>query len=577
MSRERGTTVIDPVIRRFLGYATIYGRQIFLAIVGMLLVAIGTSGSAWLVKPMLDEIFINKDLAMLTLVPIGIILAYAAKGIGRYIQTYYTNYIGQDILRRLRDELLSTLISLDLAFHRRHHSGELISRLTNDVNRVQQIVANMLPDLVREGITAIALLVVVISMSPKLAFYALIVMPLAIIPLAKLAKKMKRLSKATQLSISDLTARLSEIFSNLEIIKANATETFEKARFAATNRDYFRLTMKSVRTNELTSPLMEILIAIGVAAVVTIGGREVINGTLTVGSFFSFSTALVMLYTPIKKITQIHNKMQEAIASGERIFEILDERPTIVSGPYPLIEPIRRITFDKVTLAYGNHIALRDISLEVLVGEKIALVGDSGGGKSSLVALLVRFYDPTEGRVLLNDRPISDYTLESLRKKIAMVTQRIFIFNDTVAANVAYGEEPDEARIEKALKEANAWEFVSNLPQGIYTVLEEAGSNLSGGQRQRIAIARALYKEPELLILDEATSALDNTSEAAIQEALARLTEGKITFVIAHRLSTIRDCHRIVVLKRGRILDIGSHDELLQRCEEYRHLNRKLT
>jgi len=331
--------------------------------------------------------------------------------------------------------------------------------------------------------------------------------------------------------------------------------------------------MKSVKTSELVSPLMEVLGAAVVAIVIIVGGNEVIEGKMSVGAFFSFMTALFMLYTPLKKVSSIYNKLQDAIAAGERIFEIVDLKPTIKISDKKFNEEIKKVKFNHVSLYYDNKKALDNVSFEAKKGEVVALVGDSGGGKSSIVNLLVRFYDPSSGKVLFNDKDIKDFDVKSIRKKIALVTQRIYIFQDTIAANVAYGEEFDEEKIIKALKLANAYEFVKEMENGIYAELDEFGANLSGGQRQRIALARALYKDPEILILDEATSALDTKSEQKIQEALKNITKEKITFIVAHRLSTIQNADKILVMSKGKKVCEGKHKELLKNCESYQNLH----
>ncbi|WP_187646851.1 ABC transporter ATP-binding protein [Nitrosophilus labii] len=561
------------VLKRLLPYLKDYKYQLFIAIIGMIATAIGTSASAYLVKPVLDEIFINKDKEMLKILPFLVILMYLLKGGGRFIQTYYTEYIGQDIIRRLRDKMLDSLLLMDMGYFVKQRSGELISRITNDINRIRNVVANMVPELLRESLTIIALTAVVIYQSPKLALYFLVIMPLAIYPLSLLAKRMKKISKKSQEKISDITSHLTEIFNNIEIIKSNVSEKKELERFKEHNSHFFNITMKSVKTSELVSPLMEVLGAIVVALVIIVGGNEVIEGKMSVGSFFSFMTALFMLYTPIKKVSTIYNKLQDAIAASERIFEIIDLKPTIKVNKNKFKEQIKDIKFENVSLYYDDKRALDNVSFTAKKREVIALVGDSGGGKSSIVNLLVRFYDPSRGRVLFNDKDIKDFDVKSIRKKIALVTQRIYIFRDTIAQNVAYGEDFEKERVIEALKLANAYEFVEQMEKGIYTELDEFGANLSGGQRQRIALARAIYKNPEVLILDEATSALDTKSEQKIQEALKNITKNKITFIVAHRLSTIQNADKILVMSKGKKICEGKHNELIKSCEEYQKLH----
>lgn len=560
---------LRTVLSRFKPYFKDYIFYFFLAIVGMILASSGTAASAYLVKPLLDEIFIAKDREMLTLLPYAIIAVYFAKELGRYMQSYFTAYIGHDIIRRFREKILENLLKLDISFFHEHRTGELISRNTNDVERLRSVVSSLIPELIRESLTIIGLVSVVIYQNPTLAFYALVVMPLAVYPLGRLAKKMKKISKASQEKISDITAKLSEIFNNIEIIQANNATQYEHNLFKKENDRYFKLTMKSVKVSQLVSPLMETLGSIGVAVVIIVGGREVIEDTMTVGSFFSFLTALFMLYTPIKRISGLYNQMQDAVVASERIFFLLDQKPSIVGGNEPFPKSLHSIHFKKVSLNYGQKCALKNVSFEAKKGDMIALIGDSGGGKTSLVNLLVRFYDPTQGDITINNTSIKSFDLHDLRQNIGMVTQRVYIFHDSVAANVSYGKEIDEEKVIDALKKANAYDFIHALPKGIHTLLDEFGTNLSGGQRQRIAIARAIYTNPQILILDEATSALDSNSEKKITEAIENLVKDKITFVIAHRLSTVKKADKIVLLKHGKVAAIGDDESLRASSQDY--------
>ncbi len=548
-----------------------YRREFVFAVLGMIAVAVGTTASAHLLKPTLDDVFINKDREMLVLIPFAIVGVFLLKSVGKYVQTYYTIYIGNDIVRKIRNKLSLHLMEQDMAFLNQMRNGELLSRTTNDIARIQNVVSNLIPSVLINVMLIVSLTVYVIYMSPRLSFYFLVLMPLAILPLQKLAKRMKKYSTRSQESNADLTARLTEIFNNMEIIKSNSSQQYEQEKFSKENMNFFNFSMKQSKTNALVSPVLEFFGSIAIAVAIYIGANEVIDGELSVGSFFAFVTALFMLYDPIKKLSKVHNQMQDALAATERIEELFQTKPAIVSGNR-VLEHIERVRFDDVSLRYGEKYALRHINIEASKGKVYALVGDSGAGKSSLVNLLVRFYDASSGTLYINDSDIREYTLESLHRKIAFVTQRIFIFQDTVAQNVAYGESVDRARVEAALKKAYAWEFVQALPEGIDTPLDEFGVNLSGGQRQRIALARALYKEPDMLILDEATSALDNKSEHAIQQALDALKSEMITFVVAHRLSTIENADEILVFENGKIESRGTYKALLESSEAFRKL-----
>ncbi|WP_103643734.1 ABC transporter ATP-binding protein [Campylobacter concisus] len=566
---------LKDVLKRFGPYFKDYIPHFIFAIIGMGLASGGTAVSAYLVEPVLNKIFVEKNEKLLYILPCAIIAIYVIKNIGTFMQAYFTAYIGQDTIRRFREKMVANLLNLDMDFFNEFRTGELISRTTNDIDRIRSIVSSMIPELTREFITIIGLLCVVIYQSPKLAFFALVVMPVAIYPISRLAKRMKKISKQSQEKTSDITSALSEIFTNIEIIKANNAQEYEHSRFVDENNKFFRLNLKSVKIEQLVSPLMETIGSIGVAAVIIIGGKDVIDGHINMGAFFSFLTALFMLYTPLKRIVNIYNKMQDAIAASERTFFLMDKVSQIKDGEKELNEEINLIKFNDVRLSYGDKEVLKGINLEANKSEFIALVGSSGGGKSSLMNLLMRFYDVNGGEILINGTNLKDIKIHSLRQNIGLVTQRVYIFNDTIAKNVAYGREFDEDAIVNALKMANAYEFVSKLDDGIYTILNEFGTNLSGGQRQRIAIARALYQNPQILIFDEATSALDNESEKEITKAINNLRSKKIIFVIAHRLSTVESADKIAVLSNGRIVDTGSDEELSKRNEIYAKLKGK--
>lgn len=550
-----------------------YRGKLLLALVAMLMVAGATAAIAWMMKPLLDEVLIQKDTTLLHLLPLFVIVAYLAKGLGSYAQIYAMNHVGQDIVRKVRDRLLTHMLHLDLAFFHRHHSGELISRVINDITRIQNAVSTSLATLLRETLTALALIAVVIYQSPTLAFVTLVVIPAAYVPVDRLSRRLKRIAHSAQASSAELTANLSEMFANVEAIKAYHTEAFEARRFAAVNRDFFSVSMKAVRTSALVVPVMELFASFSAAVVIYIGGMQVVEGSLSVGAFFSFMAALLMAVDPIRRLSQTYTQFQDAVAAQERIQAMLDLAPEVRSGAAELTS-VGELALDRVSLAYGEQLALREVSLSAARGEVIALVGPSGGGKSSVASLLLRFYDATGGRVRLNGRDIRDYSLASVRSRMAIVTQRVHIFNDTIAANVAYGADIDADRVIDALNKAHLWHFVRALPKGIDTRLNEAGTNLSGGQRQRIAIARALYREPDVLILDEATSALDNASEAAVLDTLRALAPEIITIIIAHRLRSVEIADRIYLIQDGRVACQGAMAELMCDCPHFRELYR---
>jgi ATP-binding cassette, subfamily B, bacterial MsbA len=563
---------MKKTFKRYIPYIKEYKLQYLLVFIGIILTVSATTATAHIMKPLMDEMFIEKKEQMLYLIPLGLIGIYFVKAIGRYVQSVFMNYIGLHVVSRFREILLEKIINLDMTFLYLNRSGELISRVTNDINRIQYFVSNMLPELFRESLTVVALIGYVIYLNATLAFYSLIVVPLVIYPLIAIAKKLKKYSHRSQAKNADVVTRLTEVFNNSEIIKANATEKYEIDRFSIQNWQFFKINMKAVYVGETVSPLLEIVGAAGLAAVIFVGGREVYDGSMSVGEFTAFLTAVGLVFQPIKRIGTIYSKIQDAIAASERVFEILDTKSRIEDGSKKLECDITNIRFENVTLRYLDSYALNHVNVEIKQGDNIALVGDSGGGKSTFINMLLRFYDPEEGAVFVNGTNIKEYELASLKHHISLVSQRIYIFQDTLAANVAYGQKIDEARVREALALADASSFVASLDHGIETRMDEFGTNLSGGQRQRIAIARAIYKHSSLLLFDEATSALDNESEKRIQEALDVYTKEKITITIAHRLSTIEHADKILVMQAGRIVASGTHEELLNASDVYQKL-----
>lgn len=564
------------IYKRYWPYIKGYKFQYVMVLIGILLTVTATAGTAHIMQPLMDNMFIKQESHMLYVIPALLVGIYVIKSVGRYLQSVFNTYIGLHIVSRLREDLLEKMVRMDMQFLYTNRSGELISRITNDIARIQYFVSTMMPELIRESLTVIALVGYVIYLNATLAFWALFVMPVVVLPLLKITKRLKRLSHRSQEKNADVITRLTEVFNNSEIIKANATENYEMERFRDENIRFFKLNMKAVYTSELVSPLMEMIAATGLACVIFVGGQQVYSGAMSVGEFTAFLTAVGLVFQPLRRVSAIYSKIQDAQAASERVFHIFDIENGIKEGSVALHEPIRDVQFRNVTLKFGDKAALRDLNLQIHAGQNIALVGQSGGGKSSLVNLMLRFYDPNEGSVYLNGRDLKEYTQGSLRSQIASVSQRVYIFQDTLAANVAYGNEIDEERVREALSMADALEFAESLPEGIHTMMQEFGSNLSGGQRQRIAIARAIYKHASLLILDEATSALDNESEKRIQRALEAYTKDKMTITIAHRLSTIEHADLILYFEEGRIIARGTHQELLETSENYRRLAGKM-
>ena len=547
-------------LKEYSIYYKKYIKELILAVIGMILIAISTAALAYLVKPVLDKIFIQKDINMLYLLPIGIVLSYLFKGIGSIMQQFYISFISESIIRDLRQNLLSKIVDFDMDYFKNTHSGELVSRVINDITRIQNAVGLYLSEIFRDLIMAIFLLGVVIYQSPKLALFAIVILPLISYPIDKISKKIKFLSKQSQEKTANLNQSLIEIFRNIETIKAYNAKRYELDNFKKRNFDFFKINIKTIRTKAILVPILELISATLAAVVIVVGGLEVINGSMSVGAFFSFLTALFMLTDPIRRVSINYSNMQDAIAANDRLKDILSIKPQIESGKENL-DRVDSIEYKNVVLKYGSKVALDKINFKLDKAQKIVLIGDSGGGKSSFVYLLERFYDIDSGELLINGRDIKSYNLNSLRDKIAYIPQNIHIFNDTIANNIAYGKEVVRDRVIDALKKANLFEFVKTLPNGIDTILQENGANLSGGQKQRIAIARALYKEPDILILDEATSALDNKSERAILDTIFNL-EDKIIFIIAHKLDIVDFVDRVLLFKDGRIVANKGIDEI---------------
>jgi subfamily B ATP-binding cassette protein MsbA len=535
-------------------------------------VAAMTSLSAWLVKPVVEGIFQSKDPQMLVQIPLVVVGVFLVKGIAAYGSYYLVNLIGQDILRQLRNRLYNHMQDLSLAFFQRQKTGDLMSRITSDVGVISSMFSSAITGAIKDFFTVIGLLVVTFYMIPKLAAYTFVILPLAAYPIFHFGRKVRRTRLGAQKAIADLNAFLHETLTGIKIVKAFNMQEYEKKRFAAKSRQIFRKEMKESKVRAMSSPFMEFLGGIGIAFVIWYGGKHVIAGTYTFGAFMAFLTAVGLMYQPLKKISKTNNSIQRGLAAIERIYEILEQKSDIIEAAPPVnIQPGSHcISFQNVSFKYDTTMVLQNINLEVKSGEIIALVGMSGGGKTSLVNLIPRFYDVAEGAILIDDVDIRSTSLTSLRQQIALVTQEPILFNDTVRHNIAYGrQDASEAEIIEAAKAAYAYDFIKGFTAGFDTSIGELGGRLSGGQKQRICIARALLKDSPILILDEATSSLDSESETLVQKALGNLMQGRTTFIIAHRLSTIGYAHRILVIVDGRIVEEGLHEQLLERRGEY--------
>ena len=560
---------------RLLSLVKPYWFRLALAMVCMAVVAGVTALMAYLVKPVLDDIFFQKNMATLSLLPPFIILLYIVKGGFGYGQSYLMSYVGQRIVANLRENLYGHLQRLSLSYFDRTSTGLLMSRIINDVNLIQGAVSSAVTGILKDLFTIIGLLAVIFYRDWQLAGLAMLVLPIAVLPIVKFGRKLRKISTQSQKTMAAISIHLHETLSGNRIVKAFGMEDREAERFREKNQKFFDLTMKDVSVKSMSSPIMEFLGGIGIAAIIWYGGYNVIRGTSTPGTFFSFLTALLMLYEPIKHLSGVNNTIQQGMAAAVRVFEILDLKPEIEDQPgaTPLQEVRQGIVFKDVSFRYDRDWVLRHLTLEVRSGEVIAVVGTSGGGKTTLVNLIPRFYERTEGEILIDGRPIQSFTLASLRRQIGIVTQQTILFNDTVRNNIRYGSsQKSEEEIVQAARAAYAYDFIDRLPDKMETLIGEQGIRLSGGERQRISIARALLKDAPILILDEATSALDSDSEAEVQRALENLMTGRTTLVIAHRFSTIRKADRIIVIADGRIVEQGRHEALWQSGGEYRRI-----
>ena len=560
-------------LARLFAYAKPYRARLMLAAVAMLLYAAGTAGLAVIIRPIIDKTLPSME--NLGLMAWGIIGIYLLKGVGSYASSYLTTNVGQRVVMDLRNALYRHILGQSAGFFAQRTTGQLMSRINNDVGQVQQVVSETIADLARESLTLIALAGWLFYLDARLTIVCMTGAPLIVYPLVRLGQRVRRTTRRSQEALERISHISAEAFTGHRIVKAFGTEAHEAEKFQRAGYSLFRTNMKVTAALSSLPPLMELLGGAGMAVALVIGSRAVASKTMMEGDFFSFMAGVMLMYGPVKKLSRVNADVQQAMAASERIFEMLDTHTEVEElADAPALAPFcSTIEFCDVGFGYddGPGRILRGVSFRVTAGQLIAIVGRSGAGKTTLVNLLPRFYDVTTGSILIDGADIREVTLKSLRAQIGIVTQETVLFDDTISNNIAYGAygtpNASTQAIIAAAQAANAHGFINALPQGYETMIGERGQRLSGGQRQRLAIARALLKNAPILVLDEATSALDSESEQLVQEALANLMMNRTSFVIAHRLSTIRRADAIIVLERGRIVEVGRHDELLARPE----------
>ncbi len=575
LSPHRSTHVL--MRRLFAESIRPYAGWLLLAVFFMAVMAGATALSAWLMKPVVNEIFIGRKEDFLWLVGGAVLATFLVKGVANYVQASIMSFVGLRIVADNQNRLYAHLAHMDLQFFHDNATGRLVSRFTVDVNSLRNAVSNVLTGFGKDTLSLVGLVAVMFVQDWQLALISFFVFPIAVVPIVRIGRRMRRVTADTQEEMGQLTTILEQTFQGIRVVKAYVMEAYEKRRVGDVVERIFKLTLKAARTRALSSPIMEFLGGVAVAVVIVYGGYRVIGQHTDAGAFFSFITALLLAYEPMKRLANLNASLQEGLAGAQRLFELMDHRPAIAEKPdaKPLAVGPGGVRYEGVRFGYGgDRPAVAGVDLDVPAGKTVALVGPSGAGKSTLLNLVPRFYDVDEGRIAVDGQDVRDVTLSSLNAAIALVSQEITLFDDTVRANIAYGRSgATEAEIVAAAKNAAAHDFIVALPQGYDTPVGEHGVKLSGGQRQRLAVARAMLKNAPILLLDEATSALDTESERQVQAALEKLMRGRTTLVIAHRLSTVVGADLIYVIDAGRVVERGTHAELMARGGTYAKLH----
>ena len=552
---------------RLLAYIKPYKKRLLEAIVCIVVAAAANLYLPWVIKDMIDKVLAARDMEMLNLICVGIVVIFFIRGIFYYGQGYLVSYIGQRVIVDVRDVLFQKLQRLPIAFFDRRQTGEIMSYISNDVAALQSALVERMVEALTESAIFFGSLVMMVLLDWKLSVITLITVPLVGLAMDIFGKKVRSAGSVIQERMSDITALMQESISSERVVKSFVREKFEIDRFHEQNELNFRAVMKDAQLSSLLTPTVEFFAALGVTVIIWFGGMEVVDGVITAGTLVAFLTYAVNLANPVKRLSRIYAQIQKAMAGADRVFSLLDMEETVTDAPdAKALPPVDgRVCFSDVSFSYREDVpALSNLTFTAEPGQMIAFVGPSGAGKSTVANLIPRFYDVTGGSITIDGHDVRDVTTDSLRTQIGIVPQETVLFSATVRENIRYGRlDATDAEIEAAAKDAGAHEFIMALPEGYDTEIGERGANLSGGQRQRIAIARAILKDPRILILDEATSALDTESEKIVQAALDRLMVGRTSFVIAHRLSTIIGADRIYVLDGGRIREQGTHEELL--------------